>query len=213
MKKVLALMAMAAIMGMSASAQPQRMGKEEMQAKRAERIQNQAEKMANDFGLKDDKKTQFVNLYTEYQNALSEAKPDGNPKGAKPGKGDKDKKDKGDKKEKADKPGKGENKAKELTDEEATQRIEELFARQEGQIQQSQKRLEVNKAYYEKFKNVLTPQQIYKVLNRQQRQMQRGGQMNRQGNRPQGRGQQGGFGGRDNGGFGGPGDGGFGGDF
>lgn len=204
MKKTIIVMAVAAIVSISASAQPQHMSREEMQSHRAERIQQQADKLAKDFELKGDEKDQFVSLYTDYQKALQEAQARPRNKSVKPENQKGDKKEKGDKKDQ-----KGEKKVKELTDEEATQKIEELLTRQAEQIAQSQKRLEVNREYYAKFKQVLKPQQILKVLNQQQQQ----GQM-RMGGQPGGRGGFGGpQGGGRPGGFGGPQGGGFGGDF
>ena len=91
---------------------------------------------------------------------------------------------------------------KDLTDEEATAKLNEVFAREAEQIQQQQLRLDIQKKYCAEFSSVLTPQQLLRVF-------QQGNRMgNRQGGQQGGRGgfgggQRGGFGG--GGGFGGPG--------
>lgn len=188
MKKTILGMALVAMVSVSASAQEQRqrLSDEEMAARRAEMVQKQAEKLAKDMDLSDDAKTQFVSLYTEYQEALQQAR----------------EANRGEQPEQAQ--DRSEKKQKELTDEEATQRIEQQFARQEAQIAQSQAALEVQKQYYAKFQETLTPQQLLKIF----------GQQQRMGNRQQG-GMQGGpqGGGRQGGMPGGPGEGGMGGDF
>ncbi len=169
MKKTMIAMAMLATVSLSAGAQEQRqrMSDEEMASRRAEMVQKQAEKLAKDLDLKDDAKTQFIATYSEYQEALMNARMSGRDEN----------------RENASEE-RGEKKSKEMTDEEATQRIEESFARQEAQIAQSQKALEVSREYYAKFKETLTPQQLFKVFGQQQR---RGGD-NRQGGQggPQG---------------------------
>ena len=55
---------------------------------------------------------------------------------------------------------------KELTDEEATKRVDAFFAQQEEMIVQMQKRLEVQKQYRAEFAKILTPQQLAKVFSR-----------------------------------------------
>ncbi len=186
MRKSMIVMATLAIVsvGMSAQEQPQRMSEEEMASRRAEMVQKQAERMAKAIDLKDDAKTQIVADNNKYMEALMGARTgnrDGNRENAREERGEK--------------------KNKELTDEEATQRVEESFARQEEQIAQSQKALEISREYYAKFKETLTPQQLLKVFGQQ-----RGGQ-NRQGGQggpqggPMGGGPRGGgFGGGDMGG-------------
>ncbi|MCD8266065.1 MAG: hypothetical protein LUC33_02815 [Prevotellaceae bacterium] len=188
MKKTILGMALVALVSVSASAQEQRqrLSDEEIAAKRAEMVQKQADKLAKDMSLSDDAKTQFVALYTEYQEALAAAR----------------EQNRGEQPEQAG--DRSEKKQKELTDEEATERIQQQFARQEAQIAQSQAALDVQKQYYAKFQETLTPQQLLKVFAQQQR-----------GNRGQG-GPQGGpqGGGRQGGMPGGPGEGGMpGGDF
>lgn len=85
---------------------------------------------------------------------------------------------------------------KELSDEEATSRLNDIFARQAEQIQQQQLRLDIQRKYCAEFSAFLTPQQLLRVFQPQQQNRQRQGG-------PQGRG---GFdGGPRGGGFGGPG--------
>jgi Spy/CpxP family protein refolding chaperone len=99
---------------------------------------------------------------------------------------------------------------KKLSDEEATAKIDENFARQEQQIATMQKRLDVQKKYREEFAKVLTPQQVLRVLtpqrgqgNREQMQRRNGDGERRGGFEG---GPRGGFGGgQRGGGFGGPG--------
>ncbi len=188
MKKTMIGMALMAMVAVNASAQEgrQRLSEEEMAARRTEMVQKQAEKFAKDFNLTDDAKTQFVALYTEYQGALEQARSASRVEGEQPNAEEREGR-----------------KNKELTDEEATKMIEEGFARQEAQIAQSTAALAVEKEYYDKFKETLTPQQLVKIF--AQRQGQRGGQRG-------GQGQQGGQGERMGGPQGGPmGGGGFGG--
>ena len=100
---------------------------------------------------------------------------------------------------------------KDMSDAEATAKLNEQFARQAEQIQQQQLRLDIQKKYCAEFSSVLTPQQLLQVFQPQQmfnRQGQQGGRGNRGGFG--GGGPRGGFGGG-GGGFGGPGGGGFGG--
>jgi len=159
----------------------------------AERIEKAADRLAKDFDLKDDAKDAFIKCYSAYQqemfatNQFQEQR------------------------QRLEQPNNDEEK-KELSDEEAMDRIKENFSRQEQQIVTMQKRLEVQKKYSEEFAKVLTPQQVLKVLTPQRGQGGRG-----QGQRGQGDGERRGnfeggprnnFGGGPRGGFGG---GGFGG--
>ena len=195
MKKLL-IFALVAASAMTMNAQPEQMSEEDMAQRRSEMIQNKAEKLASNFGLKDDAKTQFVDLYKQYQTDLEATQ-------EKPNKPDGQKAQKGADKEK-----------KSLTDEEATAKVNEYFERQEKQISQMQKKLDVEKKYYEKFKKTLTPQQLARLFreNRMRFGGQQGqrGQMQMNGQRGMMNDQRGGFGGGPQGGFGGPG-GGFGG--
>ena len=161
----------------------------------SERIEKAAERQAKDFDLKDDSKAAFIKCYSAYQQEMFATNQP--------------------QRQRLEQPNREEEK-KELTDEEATNQINENFSRQEQQIATMQKRLDVQKKYYEEFSKILTPQQVLKVLTPQRGQGGRG-----QGQRGNGDGERrgnfeggprGGFGGGPRGGFGGPG-GGFGGGF
>ncbi len=154
-----------------------------VKAQRPEMTEQRAEKLAKDFDLKDDAKDKFLTTYKAYQDELR-----GLQRGRRTMSARNDDADK-----------------KKLTDEEATQRVEEYFARQEEMIAQQQKRLDIEKKYYAELKQVLTPQQLTKIF--RQHNMQRN-MPSRQGG-PQ---RQGGFGGPREGGRGGFGGGSQGGD-
>lgn len=55
-------------------------------------------------------------------------------------------------------------KEKELTDADANKRIQNQFARQEQQIENSKKRLEIQKKYIEEFSKILSPKQLMKIF-------------------------------------------------
>ncbi len=186
MKKTIFGMALLAMATMNVNAQDQRQrpSDEEMAARRAEMVQKQAEKLAKDLGLADEAQTQFIATYTEYQEALAQTREEAQSQ-----------------KENA-REQRSEKKNKELTDEEATQRIEEMFSRQEAQLAQGAASLEVTKKYYEKFKETLTPQQLVKVFAQPQR-GGRGGQQGGQQGGPRGGGEGGPRGGMGGGDFGG----------
>ncbi len=180
---------MSLLFSVNNTASAQRFSQEEMEARRAQMVEQQAERMAKDLDLKGDAKTSFVALYKEYQNELMSTQ----------------------QRQRGQQRQDGQSDRKKLTDEEAQKQIDEYFARQESQIVQQQKRLEVEKKYYEEFKKTLTVQQLAKVFRQRQMMQRQGGQ------RPGGfGGPQGGFGGNGGGmrqgGFGGNG-GGMGGDF
>lgn len=152
----------------------------------SEMIEKRATRLAKDMKLDDATKTKFVDLYKQYSNDLMGAMTQGNKKsGDQAQQGDNDKKD------------------SELTDAEATQKIQESFDRSQQQIDRQVKQLQVKKAYYEKFKAFLTPQQLMKVMIDQR------GMRNRMGNNSNGMGNRmggmGGPGGGFGGGMGGPG--------
>ena len=178
MKRIL-LLSFVTIVSLSAMAQMP--SEEEMQARRAEMIERQADRMAKDLDLKDEAKTNFVTTYKAYQTELMSTMQMRFNQNRE----------------------QGERNNKKLTDEEATQQVSEYFKRQEEQITQQLQRLEIEKRYLAEFQKTLTPQQVAKIFTQRQRQGGQGGQ--RQG----GFNRQGGFGGP-GGGFGGPG-GGFGG--
>ncbi len=168
MKRTMILMAAFAMfsLSMSAQGQRQRLGAEEIAKLRAEQVQKQADRLAKDLDLKDDAKANFVAMYTDYQNALADVRMVARDEDREDADADRDNR-----------------KEKDLTDEEATKRLEEVFARQEEQIEQSKKSLEVTREYYAKFKETLTPQQLLKVFSQQQRGGRggRGGQGGEQG--------------------------------
>ena len=161
------MVALVAMMALAASAQ-QRMNREQMQQMMAERTEKQAERLAKDFDLKGEQKEQFVTLYKEYSAAVSN-------------------RDNWERR-----PQNAQTNSKNMTDEEATAKFEEQMQQQEKQIEQMQQRLQATRDYYVKMKELLTPQQLYKVFAPQQRQGQGQGQRGGQG-----------FGGQRPGGFGG----------
>ena len=170
MKKLLLIMAVA-LFATSMSAQNDQGGRRG-RGDRKEMIGRMAEQKAKEMKLDGDTKQWFISLYTEYRDTLMGTQfPEGF------GNRDRD----------------NDKKKKELTDEEATAKVLEGFAREEAAVR-------LKREYYKKFSEKLTPQQVYSVFN--DRGMRRGG------NRPNmnGGGFQGGpggFGGPD--GFGGPG--------
>lgn len=176
--------AVLALMSFTAVSAQERMSEEERAKAIAERIEKAAERMAKDFDLKDDKKEAFKTTYVAFQKDMFAT----NSRPAHDG-------------EEAEK--------KELTDAEATAKIQENISRQEQQIAAMQKRLEVQQKYVEEFSKVLTPQQVLKVITPQRMQGQRPQGQRQQGQRGQNTGGRGGFGGGPRGGFGG----GFGGGF
>lgn len=154
----------------------------ERETRRAEMQARQTERLVKDLKLTDEQKAKFEPIYANYQKELAALRQEPAREQA------------------------GQSEKKDLTEAEATAKLQEVFTRQEEQIQQQQLRLDIQKKYCAELSSVLTPQQLLKVFQPQtrNRQAQQGG-----------RGGQGGFGGgsRGGGGFGGPrGGGGFGGD-
>jgi len=151
-------------------------------ARRQEMQTRQIERLVKDLKLEGEKKSQFEEIYKRYFEELAATR--------------------------TQQTRENERDQKELTDEEATAKLNEVFARQAEQIQQQQLRLDIQKKYCAELSSILTPQQLLQVFRQQG---ERFG--NRQGSRPQGG--RGGFGGGPRGGFGGPagGFGGPGGDF
>jgi len=133
------------------------------------------EQLVKDLKLTDEQKAKFTPIYTNYQKELAELRLNQN-------------------REQAQQQNK-----KDLTEAEATAQLQEVFTRQEEQIQQSQLRLDIQKKYCAELSSVLTPQQLLRVFQPQQGRNRQGGQ----GNRGNFNGPRGGFGG--GGGFGGPG--------
>ena len=169
MKKMLIMLALSLLAVGQTRAQEENASEGRAQ-KRAEMIQKSGERLAKTFGLESAARDSFLAIYTEYQNemfATNEHKPRT--------KADAEKTDDG---------------KKELTDEQAKQRIEENLQRQQRQVEQLQQRLEIQTRYYPRFTGVLTPAQTLKAMFPQRP-------------RPQGNSQQGG-GQNPRGGFGGP---------
>ena len=179
MKKTIILAVVALMSCTALFAQEREQMREEDRAKAvAERIEKSAERMAKDFDLKDEAKTTFISIYTAYQKEMFATN-----------------QSRGQRFEQSNR----EDEKKELSDEEATAKIQENFTRQEQQIATMQKRLDIQKKYSEEFARVLTPQQVLKVFTPQR------GQGRGQGQRGQGDGERrGNFEGGGRGGFGGP---------
>lgn len=142
-------------------------------ARRAEMQARQMERLERDLKLTDEQKPKFEEIYKRYQEELQSVRQNQ----TRNANNDNDSK-------------------KELTEEEATAQLAEVFAQQEAQLSQMQARIDIQKKYCAELSQVLTPQQLLKVF-----QPQRGQQQGGRGN-----GGRGGFGG--GGGFGGPGGGG-----
>lgn len=181
------VMAVAALLSCATLSAQERMSDEERARAINERIEAAGTRMAKDFKLKDAAKDSFIEIFTAYQKEMfATNRPQGTTG-----------------REQAEE-------KKELSNEDATAKIQENFARQEQQIATMQQRLDVQKKYAEEFAKVLTPQQVLQVLTPRNNQSGRG-----QGQRNQGNGERrggfgeggsrGGFGGGPRGGFGGPG--------
>jgi Spy/CpxP family protein refolding chaperone len=178
MKKIIILTAVAAFLLSTVSVNAQ--DRNDRDSRRQEMQARQTERIVKDLKLEGEKKTQFEAIYKRYMEELAATRT-------------------GQNRERDDE-------KKDLTDEEATAKLNEVFARQAEQIQQQQLRLDIQKKYCAELSAILTPQQLLQVFQQQGGGRQGGGrQGGRQGNR-------GGFGGGPRGGFGGPG-GGPGGDF
>lgn len=174
MKKLMFIMALGLLISGQAYAQEAESA-EGREAKRAEMIAKSGERLAKSFGLDDAKKESFLTIYTEYQTEMfaTNERPD--------------RKEAAKEKEEGDK--------KELTDAQATERIQANFEKQEKQVAQLQKRLEIQKRYYTRFAEVLTPAQILKAMFPQRPRQQANNQQRQGGMRPGGFGERGGFGG------------------
>lgn len=147
------------------------------ESRRAEMQARMTERLIKDLKLTDEQKAKFEPIYQNYLKELSALR-------QQPSREEADEK-------------------KDLTDAEATAKLQEVFNRQAEQIQQSQLRLDIQKKYCAELSGVLTPQQLLKVFQPQQNR-NRGGQQGGRGGfggGPRG----GGFGGGGGGGFGGPG--------
>ncbi len=162
-----------ALVAVSVSAQDnQQRGNRRQRMNTTEMYNRQAERLVKQFKLEDDKKDVFTVLYLDYQAARHNA---AHPKGEE------------EQNQRVD--------VKKLTDEEAKTLVDKQFARTEAQ-------LAIDKEYYQKFLEILTPVQAAQVFVPS---LSRG---NSDGN-----GGRGGFGGGFPGGGGGFGGGGFGGGF
>lgn len=111
---------------------------------RAEMIQRYADRLAQQMNLSEEKSSAFKALFSEYQMARQNA---ANPKGE------------NEQQENVD--------MQKLTDEQASQLVEKHFAAQEAQ-------LKVDKEYYPKFLEILTPAQAAQVFVPQRGMGQRG---------------------------------------
>lgn len=146
MKRSMIALLVALTLGMGTTATAQKQNKQ--YGDRTEMRTKMATRMANELKLDDNTQAWFIPLYTEYQDTLRSVRREFTIKPApellKP-KADNDK-------EKTDK--KNSKKAlKALTDAEAQQIIDNTFAREE-------RLLSLKRAYYDKFKAKLTPQQL-----------------------------------------------------
>jgi len=146
-------------------------------ARRQEMQARQTERLIKDMKLSDEQKEKFTPIYERYLNELAATRTQQN------------------------RDRQAEQNKKDMSDAEATAKLNEQFARQAEQIQQQQLRLDIQKKYLAEFSTVLTPQQLLKVY--QPQGMAQGNRQGQQGNR----GNRGNFGG----GGGGPRGGGFGG--
>ena len=146
-------------------------------ARRAEMVARQLERLERDLKLTDEQKPKFEEIYKRYQEELQ-----------------------GLRQNQTRNQNRDNDSKKELTEEEATAQLAEYFAQQEAQLSSMQARIDVQKKYCAEFSQILTPQQLLKVFQPQRAQQQGG---NRGGGRG-GFGGGGGFGGP-GGGFGGPG--------
>lgn len=176
MKKIIFILSMAAMLFGSinnTNAQDNR-GREN---RRAEMQARATERLIKDLKLSDEQKAKFEPIYQNYLKELSALRTE---------------------RQQADE---NDSKKEELTDAVATSRLQAIFDRQAEQIQQSQQRLDIQKKYCAELSSILTPQQLLRVFQPQQRNGQRGGQGFRGGRGGQG-GPRGGFGGGQ-GGFGG----------
>ena len=143
MKKTLLVAALA--LGLSSVAMAQENGSQDRAQMRAEMVQKNAERLAKDFELKGDAKSTFLKDFVAYQNELM-------------GTIQMPQREQGKEEAAADK-------KKELTEAEAKAKIQESFERQEKMVAQMQKRLDIQKKYYESFSKILTPQQMVRIFN------------------------------------------------
>ncbi len=123
--------------------------KKECPKKKCEMIHkrvNRCEMLANKFQLQGEAKDKFVKLYNEYRNDLKEAVKSQCPK------------------LKDMKKPEGRKKRHELTDAEATQRMQDKFKCEETKLNIMTAKLKVHKKYHDKFAKILTPKQVLMVV-------------------------------------------------
>lgn len=179
MKKTIFLIAMATfLIGVISTVSAQE--DNDRSARRQEMQTRQIERLVKDMNLEGETKTQFESVYKRYLEELAATRT----QQTRNRESDRNKKD--------------------ISEEEATAKLNEIFTRQAEQIQQQQLRLDIQKKYCAELSSLLSPQQLLKVF----QQSQNGRPGNRQGGFQQGGrggfgggGPRGGFGG---GGFGGP---------
>lgn len=117
------------------------------QVDRSEMMNRRAEQLADNLGLKDESKTAFVETYKTYQQELISARMAGiDPSSMR-----------------------NNEKTEDLTDEEATKRIQAQFDREAQQIVNAYNALEVEKKYYAEFAKTLTPKQLMQIFVNQPR--------------------------------------------
>lgn len=118
-----------------------------------EMANRRAERLADDFKLKDEARADFLSLYKTYQQELMAQRMERERPEAK--------------------------KAADYTEEEAKARIQESFDRKAQQIVTFYNRLEIDKKYYEKFSKILSGKQLMRIFApmRDVDNRKRGGQM------------------------------------
>ncbi len=167
MKKTIVMMALAAMTCINVNAQERRNRTvEEMQARRDARMEKKAQQLAEEMELKGDAKEQFIAAYKDmvkeiYAANVFRRQQDRDAADAKGKKNDK----KGDKKEK-------------MTPEEATEKMQQQFARRQQEIEQMQKILQIQQDYYKKMQEFLDGSQLLHVFS-QTNNNPRQGQMSR----------------------------------
>lgn len=127
--------------GLVSSLAAQERNSADIERRMEERMNKQAERLADEFGLKDTSRADFMAMYKKYQqdvmkHRLAEMQQqEGNAK-----------------------------KETEMTDEEATARIQAEFDRKAQAIVDAYNTLEVEKKYYEEFSKTLSPKQLMKIF-------------------------------------------------
>lgn len=124
----------------------------EFASRREEMVNRQAERLVKDWGLKEDAETSFLDLYRKYRQELAAAR------------------------KAVRRSGKLDTKNT-MTDEEATQRIQDEFDFQAQQIVDLYNRLEIEKKYYAEFSKILSPKQMVRIFSPSREPRDRGGEM------------------------------------